>query len=413
LRDSGRETRSCRVVVRNEAGEPIWGAAFDLDRNGFLAATTNADGIVEVEWPQGDLQTIEVSHPEYAPCVEVREFASELYVFLKLEPALRGRVMFPDGKPVPGHPIRVAVPGWRLDAGTTTDAQGRFLVRNLTGAEVVVKCVGARPDSTRCGPQARDLRFTLHHSVLVVRPRDEAGKPIEDALVMVRPMRLSTDDFGLHRELVESGTDLEVHVMKRGFRRAIVKVPSWSDHASLHEIEVRLAPAPKGAVLVRAVNADGSTPEQVVVQVWVEGSKEPRFEFVRRAEGEQFRIPDLDPGPVKLILRADHGIYLTRTIEVVARKEPKKVHEVRFPAGGDAVLHWPVGQPGDLVLLVATEGEAKIWAIPEGGRYQPVDQVPVGEYMWRAKRGGKLIREAKVSVRPGETVETRWTEPKK
>jgi len=408
--------RSCVLVVADAEG-PVAHADVRLDALP-RRLVTGLDGSATFAWPDARVVTFRVHHPDHGEIERTRTYRPEIVIRLDSEssrrfrpppdrPRIRGRVTFPDGSPVPNHPVRASTSRTPRGLRARTNRDGTYEIRVLEETQHEVHCRAASPERRRCVAPVRDLDFVVVKSLLETDVVDPAGAPVEDPMVSVRARNAYVT---LDRHAVDPGSDVVVRINAPGFRAAERTIEAWSENASLHRARIELVPACAAAVLLRVTRADGTEPERVCV-MWKEPTSSGyNFRLLETTPGEPLHVRDLDRGPGKLCIYGFGKETLRRFFEVDAALDPTAVHEVRLPEGGHAMLIWPGAPEKCLVALVPRSGDPAFPTLPDDGRFRPTGPVPAGEYDWQARRGKEVLRESPVTVAAGESVETDWSE---
>jgi hypothetical protein len=116
--------------ILDDLGQPIAGAY--VDRDGAQLGTSGADGLIGLEWRNGDV--LGVSAPGHVTKVVTLAERPESVVDLVLTArVLRGRVLDPSGQPVAAARVTTS------SGEGVTDAEGRFNIRGAEPGEVIVE----------------------------------------------------------------------------------------------------------------------------------------------------------------------------------------------------------------------------------------------------------------------------------
>jgi len=355
-----------------------------------------------------------VRHAEYLDTRFGGPFRTDLNVELRSGGEVTGRVTLPDRLPVPGYRIDTFIPGLQ-DASTWTGDDGRFRLRGLPSGEFRVHCDHGDPELTTCTAGTRDLRITMRHSILRVAVRDDDGRAVADARVDSEFTRLDSGEApGRARTsalVVPPGEDVVLQVSRSGFRLARHTVPAWSRRPALNETTVTLEPAPEAAVRLRVRNADGDVPPFVRISAFVrtssgETARQPHV--FHTAEQEIIRIAQLDPGPVTLEISAGNDHRIFRRIDAMATLGASAVTEVRLPPALHLFVRWEPDPPGAGLDVRAVHPERGIPMMKVGDRYRSVTRIAPGDYLVRAVRNGKIVREERISVPGPDDFEFEW-----
>lgn len=203
-------TRFGRVVDAD--GAPASLATLLFGDHEIPVARANSEGRFAVTAPSGSwrIRALQLEGPEgsWRGTVDATR-PEELIVRTERIKEVRARLVDPHGDPVPFRGVwRASEPFW----SATTDAQGRFSLRQLPRLESLVLCVEGVPENSRIvrpmsGAPAQDLGELVvgrrsedgAGSVLLEgRVTDSAGTPIEGATARV----ISPGDDSLLRDLL-------------------------------------------------------------------------------------------------------------------------------------------------------------------------------------------------------------------
>ena len=168
----------------------------DLSSGSYLAAC-----------PTGRIQAVHFLLADVERPIELR---------LRRATRISGRVLDPEGSPVPGALVTAQRAGWSDDQIITycgghpqyriegTDAAGRFDFDQLEPGWFAVRATDARPDVVRvrgeAGRSPREIEFVLSSARVSLEGRvlDAAGQPVEGASVGVLG-QVQTDSTGAYR----------------------------------------------------------------------------------------------------------------------------------------------------------------------------------------------------------------------
>jgi hypothetical protein len=118
------------LEVVDEDGVPVVGAT--VERGDEAIATTDAEGLVEVDWGRG-VDSVEVSAPGFAPATIVRQELSDAVHTVRMNSnLLRGVVIDGDGRPVEGVYVSAGF------GESVTGLDGHFTIRKVEPGPVRV-----------------------------------------------------------------------------------------------------------------------------------------------------------------------------------------------------------------------------------------------------------------------------------
>lgn len=168
-------------------GAPVGGAEVLLNNDDTLRTTTDADGQYTLTGVPESF-TVTVRAPDYAPASETISRATRLDVSVRPN-TLRGQVTnVYTGEPVAGATVTLA------DLRTTTDAEGRYLLRDLPTeqGEIIVEADGFAP-TTQPFTRTTSLDVTLRPDTLIGQLIDATtGKPVPNAAIIATETLTST-----------------------------------------------------------------------------------------------------------------------------------------------------------------------------------------------------------------------------
>lgn len=168
-------------------GAPVSGAEVLLNNDDTLRTTTDADGQYTLTGVPESF-TVTVRAPDYAPASETIARATRLDVSVRPN-TLRGQVTnVYTGEPIAGATVTLA------DVRTTTDAEGRYLLRDLPTeqGEITVEADGFAP-TTQPFTRTTSLDVTLRPDTLIGQLIDATtGKPVPNAAIIATETLTST-----------------------------------------------------------------------------------------------------------------------------------------------------------------------------------------------------------------------------
>jgi protocatechuate 3,4-dioxygenase beta subunit len=326
-------------------------------------ARTGVDGGFRVEpLRRGALYNVAVTHPGYATASAPRvKTPTEEPVRIEMKEArtLSGRVVGPEGEPVPGASLtwfEENRTGLRTSSSSRslgqTDDDGRFQVLDLlpgTTANLAVQAQGYQPrqvEGLRI-PEDRDLtdvKVALERAALLeVRVISAEGEPVSGVWVRAEPKRkkLETGTFGLGAQVEPGNTDAggrcrlsvqpgtyDVVAMKEGqaVRESVV--------AGSASTAVELRFPPGAPVSGRVVGEDGMGIGNVAVTmrqarsllVWAQTEADGTFRFAGVARGSY-----------RLEAREMTSERSSDPLEIVVAGEPVRNLELRLGPRRDGV----------------------------------------------------------------------------
>lgn len=376
--DDGSPAANATITCREHGAPAVFGTT---DAQGDVRFLDLEPGTYSVRSAAMAMQTVRL-----APGAQER-------VTLKLPRGVtvRGRVVDPDGAPVPFAEIFVMHagihPSWPVPSGKA-DANGAFAIDGIvTNQQVgarhphwgVSKSPVIRPEPQR-GSEPIEIALRFEQAgVAALRGRvvDAAGRAVENAWVEVSrmsvvgvrpdggidmpppPSRTATDERGefVAEWLGEGGYDLFVY--RRGYAPHVRRV-----EISLlgnPEVEVRIQ---QGAVL-RGTVRDAAGELVAGAFVRAPGLRTPVTNHVRTGVDGAFELRDLPEGELRL--------------EVYHGEHPKITHEVRIEGTREHVWHARFGAGGTVAGRLLDEAGEPIagWIVtsrPRNGRVARTDR---------------------------------------
>lgn len=168
-------------------GAPLSGAEVVLNNDDTLRTTTDTDGLYTLTGVPESF-TVTVRAPDYAPASETISRATRLDVSVRPN-TLRGQVTnVYTGEPIAGATVTLA------DLRTTTDAEGRYLLRDLPAeqGEITVEADGFAP-TTQPFTRTTSLDVRLRPDTLIGQLIDATtGKPVPNAAIIATETLTST-----------------------------------------------------------------------------------------------------------------------------------------------------------------------------------------------------------------------------
>lgn len=332
------------VIFRDTKGKPVVGLpvravytnqAFPLSLLGYKGMTDARGEFHAVGLPQFSAVAFTMDKTNWSISASkhgVNSIVSEGSTIITLDTgrSLTGTVRFPDGKPAPNVEVRALsfpISGRRPDAGSRTDAQGRYRLLGLgTGqykvclsSEKLLAAVPPHPETFTIPSEARTIRkdFTLSPPAHVVgRVTDLQGDPIAGIFVGDETAHSITDKdgrYGLRIAPGEASISVESRVQEtvqaRQDRSTTLNfsIPR-SDYAMAHGqvVDSNNQPVSGVSVQIDSEHMHGSiVTDKEGKFIWrtPESKNTPLSVFVTRGtEGAFARIPPGDETPVRLQL---------------------------------------------------------------------------------------------------------------
>lgn len=336
--------------------------------------------------------------------------------------AVTGRVLDPEGLPIPG--AIVGVVGETEDAWTETDDDGSFRVEAFEAGEIslLLRARGYLEERRSVLVPAGGLRadFTMSPGEPPIEIRglvlDEEGTPVEGALVTLESRRVHSSpdgSFVLRAPEEQNPTfPAEITVEKRGFALSRTVVDLAGDR--LHRVTIRLE---KGATIAgRVLGLTGREEKPVRVSLTLPGEHFVRLSTPVDA-AEQFRLGPVASGTWRLLAETDIDWTAEKLVtiepgqtEVLVDLEVPPIHVISgrvldpdgLPAAG-VELELRVGEYGTRWQKTRADGTFAIHAtddiyrlvireerFAETGQPVRVDGGPVTGIELRMDRGTRL-----------------------
>ena len=334
---------------------------------------------------------------------------------------VQGRVLRPNGQPIPGAQIRAG------DHSATADDDGVFVLRGLGPGRHVLDAtaegyVSPGPAAARglavelpepSGPPLTDVELVLHEPGRIRGQVVAAGQPVEGARISAYYLFAEgvggpLDPFSLDG-IATSGPEgrFDTGALAPGRLRLLVEAEGWalaqSEQLLLTEDEeledVRIDLAPSGSLLVTVVDEAGDPVRAEVVL----DPQAPEARALRKrapADGE-LRVAQLPVGTLRV--RASAPGYRTEELTAELRAGQTATVDVVMEraAGIFGLVVDPEGQPvAQAPVEVRSAGKRRVLRTGAEGRFQ-WDSPPEGAWTARALSARHTPSEA-VALRRGE-----------
>lgn len=323
-----------RGVVRDPAGEPVAGATVEVDggERGFSpmaaampATTTASDGTFLLESvPAHGPVSLRAGSAGYLPgyAKEIKlvsgEEKAEVNIDLRSGSVVTGRVLGAGGAPIEGAMVNGAVENqrWQLENGrggtlpVRTDGDGRFRIVAVEAGKFLVRAVatGHVPATEPVEvPEAGEAEVTITLPTAVDlegRVVDEAGSPVPEAQVAVRPQE-KADNSALRPQSARTDGEGRFRVVDLPRDVAVAVTASSEDHLPTEMNDVKPGGAPviirvRLGLRISGTVVDEAGVPQPGLSVWASGTE-------RRVRGQtdesgRFLLRGLPPGKVELRL---------------------------------------------------------------------------------------------------------------
>ena len=405
---------AARGIVRGPNGEAVVDAEVRIDARD--AIRTDGEGRFEFVWPgAAERVTIDVSHYGYLDVDDERSRAQSLDFTLERGLSVSGRVVFPDGSPVPNWSVLASNPGTggpREMSSMRTDEDGRFHLTGLLSGNILVwTSDGFRNTSRTCEAGTSGLRFVMACSLLRVYLRLPNGEPALGAsLRMTWPgEELSgyTDPdvrtFPVVTE-AEPGVDVDISAFVPGCRAVRRTIPAWSTTPRLHDVRIDFEPSGKASVSLDVWKPGAVRPTALVVEVMGTTRKET-FQAIANWP---LRIDDLDPGPVVLRVRTVDQLFLVRELALIATVTERRPTPVELPLGAPVRVHCP--DMAEYVGIRPVDSKIQFLMSRIGKDYISFRDVPEGTYVLFGFKGGQPTHEVEVTVKGTKEHRFDWPE---
>jgi protocatechuate 3,4-dioxygenase beta subunit len=325
------------ITVRDSAlNQPVKDASVSISReNTGQSAVTAEDGVARLRGIPGEYQLYVakeglISHQNQVTLE--RDQTNRLAIGLEPAPALRGRVLDPDGKPAQKARVSMAL---FTHEEKRTDSEGRFVLtfdpNRFGGGANFPRIVIAR-DPVRNLAAALEVDESATNAevrlgaglVLAGGVSDPAGKPVPGAevQVMLKQQRF-TSALGPHPERCDTegrfelrgfptGQGYSISVSAFGFGRITHTLEGSETNQGRIELEKFQLPIADKRIAGKVVDAD----DKPVVGAWISsyGEEQPSLSGRTDAKG-QFAFNNVCAGPISLSASSPDGGNGNTTVE--------------------------------------------------------------------------------------------------
>ena len=346
-----------RGRVASARGGPLAQAAVELV--GGTWANTDEHGAFAVYAPAAGAAALRVDHSAHR-AAEVAAEAPSDDVRIVLDPGLsvRGRVTFPDLRPVPGATLQVG----SVHALAEADDDGHYVLSGLPEGDVDVWCITSG-ETRSVAAGASGVDFVVRRTVVRAHLRDEDGRPFRRAAVWARTLHDGVEVAssgggspadGIVSFRARAGDVLQISPAAPGHVERITEVVVDGE-PGLRDVEIVVPRAGAGATLaLRVVDGAGAPVRRAFVTL-VNAADSDVAGFADReveldTEGRA-ALPGVPPGAHRL------------TVSTSRDRIPDEDFGLRF----DATVHAEEGGEIDVVATVHAGGRLVVTLLDARG----------------------------------------------